>query len=105
MNEYLVLKNELNQSNKFPDQKTLLLFQIAEEASGRQVLFAKLSSDQKIRVCEKNQDFQWTGVCQHVHFVDFSIKVLNFYDVNKFQLKISFNEYFYIEFNKLLGFK
>ncbi len=53
MTEFLNLKNELNESNKFANQQTRLFFEIEEAASGQQVLFTKLSVDQKFRVCSR----------------------------------------------------
>ncbi len=107
MNEYFVLKNELNWSNKFADQKTELVFEIDEEPSGRQVLYAKLDNDQKVRICE-----QWTGDIWkidhhfgHYNLSDFLLNLLKIYNVEKSNSKITFNEYFFAEFNKLLGFK
>jgi hypothetical protein len=36
---------------------------------------------------------------------EFCLDLILFYAENKLEIKLSFNDYFYIEFNKLLGFK
>ncbi len=105
MTEFLNLKNELNESNKFANQQTLLVFEIEEEISGRQVLFAKLSVDQRVRLCSKDVSSLWTVESKYEKISQFSLDVLLFYEEHKIEIKLSFNDYFFIEFNKLLGFK
>lgn len=107
MNELLVLKNELNESNKFANQQTQLVFEIEEEASGRQVLFAKLSGDQKVRICDQPSVRKWAVAKESKYQIlgDFILKLIIVYDDKKHLIQCTFNEFFYIEFNQLLGFK
>ncbi len=107
MNEYLVLKNDLNRSNKFTDQQTRLVFDIELESSGHQVLFAKLSFNQKFRICEQPYGQKWAvaKVSKYLALSDFILKLIISYDDQKLSIKYTFNEFFYREFNILLGFK
>jgi hypothetical protein len=107
MAEFLVLKNELNESNKFANQQTQLVFEIVTEASGRQVLFAKLSVDQKIRMHQKQTGQGWLVADEnkYLNLAEYILGLLKIYDDQKQNIKLLFNDYFYSEFNKLLGFK
>ena len=107
MTELSDLRNKLNESNKFANQQTQLTFEIDEEPSGRQVLFAKLSADQKVRMCELVQALDWTVSPnnKYAFLSKFILKLIIRYDDQRHLIKCTFNEFFYVEFNKLLGFK
>lgn len=107
MTEFLNLKNELNESNKFANQQTELMFEIEEQASGQQVLFANLSIDQKIRMLHKKTGQGWLVVDEnkYLNLAEYVLGLLKIYDDQKHLIKLTFNDYFYAEFNKLLGFK
>lgn len=107
MTEFLNLKNELNESNKFANQQTQLVFEISEEASGQQVLFAKLSNDQKFRLHQKQLGLGWliSNENKYLNLAEYMLVLLNIYDDQKHNIKLTFNDYFYLKFNQLLGFK
>ncbi len=107
MTEFLNLKNELNESNKFANQQTELMFEIEEAASGQQVLFAKLSVDQKYRLHHQQAGRTWI-ISSENKYLNLSIYILDLLKIHgeqKQNIKLTFNDYFYLKFNELLGFE
>lgn len=105
ISEHLQLKNDLNQSNKFKDESTKLFFEIETESTGRRVLFAKLSDDQKISLLKEFHHKIWHFESRYEKFANFLIPIVLDYEENKFESKLTLNEFIDLHFNKLLGFK
>ncbi len=105
--EYLTIKNLLNTSNKHKNEQTFLRFEVSENETGLRSVCAKISEVQKLQITQEDEFGVWKSSlgCEFKSFSSFLIFILEKYDVVKFNEKIVFDEYFYRELNKLLGFK
>ncbi len=107
LQEYFSLVKDLNQTNKFKIEQTQIIFEIEEIVNNRSILIAKISKEQKIRLCCLMTSKIWM-VDQNTRYVNLSewlVKLLHAYNNQKFDLKMTFNDYFKMKFDALLAFK
>lgn len=107
LKEYFSLVKDLNQTNKFKNEQTQVCFQIEEQIKEQTVLVAKISKEQKIRLCCLMTSRIWM-IDQNTKYVNLSewlVKLLQAYNNQKLDLKVSFNDYFKMKFDILLAFK
>lgn len=107
LQEYFSLVKDLNQTNKFKNEQTQIRFEIEAFAGTPSVLFSKISNDQKIRLCNQVSCEVWRvdNSCKYVYLAQWMVILLQQYNIEKINLKMTFNDFFKIKFNALLAFK
>jgi hypothetical protein len=98
---------DLNQTNKFKNEKTQIIFEIEELSDGQIVLLARISNGPKIRLCFRLSNRLWIveQSAKYLHLSNWLLSLLKAYDNQKLNLKMTFNDYFKMKFDVLLAFK
>ena len=107
LKKYFCLVKDLRQKNKFNNEQTQVYFQIEEQIKEKSVLVAKISNQQRIRLCCLISSRAWI-IDQNTKYIKLSewlVMLLQDYDLKKLNLKMTFNDYFKMKFDALLAFK
>jgi hypothetical protein len=106
-NEYLKIQNLLNTSNKQKNEQTFLSFEVSESEIGLRSIFAKIFDAQRLLIVEEVELEEWESFLGKEFRVFSSILIGLFkkYEDIKYVEKITFDDFFYDEFNKLLSFQ
>jgi predicted metal-binding protein len=107
LHEYFSLVKDLNQTNKFKNEQTQIVFEIEYQVNGQGVLFAMIYRQQKIMLCHQGYGDVWrvNDNSRYLILSDWLIQLLRIYNDAKLKLKMTFDDYFNQKFQELLAFK
>ncbi len=93
LKEYFSLVKDLNQTNKFKNEKTQIVFEIEGEIELQ--LIAKLENGKKYLICHQVRNSIWlpSKSTRYEKLSHFLCREISNYENNKLEIKLTFSEF------------